>query len=132
MVVLLIVGVVSAVSLPSVGRGMEGLRIRSESRGVVAFLRYGRQQAITKERPYTISFDPVAHALSLTEEGSVEVRATRPVSSSIRIVADPASITFSPQGFSTGGSFLLEGPGGRSFRIQVNPMTGRVTNSRLG
>lgn len=132
MVVLFIMAVASAISAPSVGRGMEGLRVRSEVQGIVAFLRHGRQQAITQERSYLVLFEPVTQSFSLTEEGADAPRARRAVSSSVRIVADPPSITFSPQGFSTGGSLLLEGPGGRSYRITVHPLTGRVTNTRLG
>jgi len=132
MVVLFIMAIVSAISAPSVGRGMEGLRVRSEVQGIVAFLRHGRQQAITKVHSYTVTFNSVAHAFSLTEEDSDTVQSSRPVSSSIRIVADQLSIVFSPQGFSTGGSLLLEGAGGRSYRITVHPLTGRVTSTRVG
>ena len=133
-VVLVLISVAAAISLPSVGRGIETLRIRSEAGGIVAFLRHARQQAITSFRSQTISFDPASHTLSLTEEGSEIAQIARSISKDLWIFADPpaqTSITFSPQGFSSGGSFLLEGPGGRRYRIMVNPMTGRVTNTKL-
>jgi len=134
-IVLFLVAVAAAVSLPSVGRGIETLRIRSEAGSIVALLRHGRQQAITKYRSQVITFNPTTHTFSLTEEGSETAQVVRPFSKELRVLPDPpsqTSITFSPQGFSSGGSFLLEGPGNRRYRVTVDPMTGRVTNTKLG
>jgi general secretion pathway protein H len=133
-VVLFVLAIASAISLPTIGRGLETLKIRSEAQGIVAFFRYGRQQAITTHRPQTIAVDPAGGRLSITEEGAETPRLTRQISASIRVIADPPTqtqVTFSPEGFSNGGNFLLEGPGGRSYRISINPMTGRVINTRL-
>ena len=133
-VVLFVLVIASAISLPTIGRGLETLKIRSEAQGIVAFFRFGRQQAITSHRSQTVGVDPAGGRLSITEEGAEAPRLSRQIPASIRVIADPPTqtgITFSPQGFSSGGNFLLEGPGGRSYRISVNPMTGRVTNTRL-
>ena len=40
-------------------------------------------------------------------------------------------IVFFPKGYSTGGSLTLEGPGGRSYIIEVDHVTGLAKLTRL-
>jgi hypothetical protein len=74
-----------------------------------------------------------------SDESIIELRAgdsvpaTRRLASGVRVTADPPgarTITFLPQGLSSGGRLRVE-MAGRSYLITVDPLTGRVTTRRL-
>ena len=132
-VVLFLLSLAVGLVLPAVGRGVETLELRAQVAGFSAFLRYGREQAITKRAAYEVRVDPEARQLTLIPIGSDSPKARRQLSPRIRISADPPSlrgVTFSPQGFSSGASFRIEAQGGRVYRVTVDPITGRVSSSR--
>ena len=134
-VVLFIVALVAAVALPAVGRGVDALQLRAEVATFAAFLRYAREQAITRREAQEVTINADTRLLTLRAAGTEEARARRRLSPRISIRAEAATglaITFSPGGVSTGGSFRLVGPDGRVYRVGVNPLTGRVTNARVG
>jgi len=131
--VLFLLSLATGLALPAVGRGIETLELRGQVAGFSAFLRYGRAQAITTRTPHSVRVDPQALQLTLIPVGSDSPKATRQLSPRIRVLADPPGplvVTFSPQGFSSGASFKLEAQGGRVYRVTVDPITGRVSNSR--
>ena len=133
--VLFIIALVAGLVLPAVGRGVETLQLRAEVGAFSAFLRYAREQAITKREAQEVTIKPEAHLLTLRAAGSETPRASRKLSPRIAISADAPSgnsITFSPRGVSTGGSFRLTAPDGRAYWVRVDPLTGRVTNTRIG
>lgn len=132
-VVLFILSLVTGLTLPAVGRGLENLELRAQAAGVGAFLRYGREQAITRRRAHQVQVDPEAHRLTLLPLGSESPKARKQLSPRIRIWLDPPdarTVTFSPQGFSSGASLRLEARGGSVYRVTVDPITGRVRSSR--
>ena len=132
-VVMFVLALASAVVVPAVGRGTEALQARAEVAGLSAFLRYARQQAITRREAQEVRIDPQAHRAILTAVGSAEVRSSRRLRADLRIDASPPAaltVRFLPQGLSTGGTFRIEAPGGRVYLITVEPLTGRVLNRR--
>lgn len=132
-VVLFLLSLATGLALPTVGRSIEALELRAQVAGLSAFLRYGRAHAITRRAAHEVRLDPDAHQLTLIPVGGDNPKARRRLSSRIRISPDPPEarvVTFSPQGFSSGASFRLEAPGGRVYRISVDPITGRVSNQR--
>ena len=133
--VLFIIALVAGLVLPAVGRGVETLQLRAEVGTFSAFLRYAREQAITRHEAQEVTIERDAHLLILRAVGSDSPRATRKLSPRISISADGSSgtsITFSPRGVSTGGVFWLTAPDGRAYRVSVDPLTGRVSNARVG
>lgn len=139
-VVLLIVSVALAVGVPAIGRGADALRVRAEAAGVANFLRAAREQAVTRNRGYEVRVDSKAGVLVLSPSGTNGtgdapiVQATRHLAAPVRIEADPPlrrTITFSPQGLSSGGRFRVESPGPRVYVITVDPITGRVVTRRV-
>jgi len=131
--VLLVVALAVAVVVPSLGRGADALRVRAEAAGFAGFLRYAREQAITRREAQEVRVDPEARLLMLGVPGSDVVRSTKRLSPLLRIAPElPAALTvrFLPHGPSSGGSFRLEGPGGRVYLVTVDPLTGRVSNRR--
>ncbi len=131
-VVLFLLSLVAGLVLPAAGRGIEAVELRAQVAKLSAFLRYGREQAVTKRVAHEIRIDPEAHRLTLSPVGSDSPRAQRQLSSRIQFSADAPSgaVTFSPQGFSSGASFRLQSPGGTVYRVTVDPITGRISNSR--
>ncbi|HUG35486.1 MAG TPA: GspH/FimT family protein [Candidatus Limnocylindrales bacterium] len=132
-VVLLIVGVAAAVIVPSIGRGSEALRARAQVSGFAAFLRHAREQAVTRREVHEVRIDPQARVVVLTGAGSDTPRLSRRLGEGWRIQASPPAaftVTFHPQGLSSGGSFRIEAAGGRVFVVTVDPLTGRVAQRR--
>ena len=130
-VVLFLLSLMAGLVLPALGRGIEAVELRAQVAGLSAFLRYGREQAVTKRVAHEIRIDRAARQLTLIPAGGENPKARRQLSSRIQISADAPSgvVTFSPEGFSSGASFRLEAPSGRAYRVTVDPFTGRVTNS---
>ena len=131
--VMFVIALVAGLTLPAVGRGVETLQLRAEVASFSAFLRYAREQAITRREAQEITVNPSAYVLTLRAAGGGSVRASRRLSPRIAITAESLtglSITFSPRGLSSGGSFRLVGADGRAYRVQVDPLTGRVTSAR--
>ncbi len=125
-VTLLVVTVAVGLVAPTIGRSTEALRVRAEVAGFSATFRHAREQAITSRQPYTVAINPGSHLLTVST-GENEVRWTRSVSNRIEIVAQSQTVRFEPQGTSTGGDFRLSS-GKISYRVSVDPVTGRVRN----
>jgi prepilin-type N-terminal cleavage/methylation domain-containing protein len=120
-----------AVAAPSLSRGMDTVRARAETAGIATFLRAARVQAITHNRPYEVRVK--------TEDGVIELRtgetvlASRRLALGVRVIADsPTShtVTFLPQGLSSGARLRVEGPGHRAYLVTVDALTGRVATRR--
>ena len=131
-VTLLIMALGVAVAAPSLARGMDTVRARAETAGIATFLRAAREQAITHNRPYEVQVK--------TEEGVIELRtgdrvlASRRLALGVRVIADPPTsrtVTFLPQGLSSGARLRVEGPGGRAHLVTVDALTGRVATRRF-
>ncbi len=87
LLVLVIIGVISAVAVPQYVRSMQGNRLRSAARMVVAAGRYARSMAVLHQRPVGIQFDvggsllvvDVEQApLAVVAEDAGELAASRP------------------------------------------------------
>lgn len=131
--VLFILTLVAGLALPAVGRGVDLLQLRAEVATFSAFLRYARQQAITRREPHEVTINPQAHLLTLRVPRTGTERASRRLSPRIAIRVEAPigrSITFSRRGLSGGGTFRLVGAQGRAYQVRLHPLTGRVTNTR--
>jgi len=121
-----------AVAAPSLSRGVDTVRARAETAGIATFLRAARERAITHNRPYEVEVK--------TEDGVIElhagqrVLASRRLALGVRVLADPPTsrtVTFLPQGLSSGARLRVEGPGSRVYLVTVDALTGRVATRRL-
>jgi prepilin-type N-terminal cleavage/methylation domain-containing protein len=137
--VLLILALAAGVVAPSVGRSLDGLKLRAEVAGVASFLRAARERAITRDIPFQVEIDVEARSLTLrpapAERAAPLERplTVKQLSGSIRIAAEPPSartIRFLPHGFSSGGRLLIEAPGPVVYEVAVDPIIGRVTTRR--
>ena len=135
--VMAVLAVASMVAAPAVGRAVDGLRVRTEVAGVASFLRWARQQAVTRGQAHEVTVDAARGALLVRRAGGELIAGgeTRRQLSSLLHVA-PAHgrilqpITFLPHGRSSGGVFRVEAAGSRAYLITVDPLTGRVSTRR--
>ena len=86
--------------LPSVGRGTEGLRLRTEGGRIAALLRDARRQAVTRREPVRVSLDRVTGAVSLTLGEAATPARRIEVPEGFRLDAGEGgeAVTFSPRG----------------------------------
>lgn len=131
LVTLFLVALALALVAPALGRTSDTVRARAEVAGFSAVLRHAREQAITTRQAHTVVVDPAAHRLTITT-GDDEVRRTRALPTRLVVEAvsrDALAMRFEPHGASSGGEFRLTS-GGLTFRVTVDPVTGRVRNTR--
>ena len=136
--VVAVLAVASAVVAPAVGRTVDGVRVRTEVAGVASFLRWAREQTVTRGVSHEVALDPEARALLFRHAGGGPIaggEVRRQLSTLLRIASgpdrSPQRITFLPQGRSTGGSLRIEAVGSRVYIITVDPLTGRVATRRV-
>ncbi|MBI1962522.1 MAG: GspH/FimT family protein [Candidatus Rokubacteria bacterium] len=131
LVTLFLVALALALVAPALGRTSDTVRARAEVAGFSAVLRHAREQAITTRQAHTVVVDPAAHRLTITT-GDDEVRRTRALPTRLVVEAvsrDALAMRFEPHGASSGGEFRLTS-GGITYRVSVDPITGRVRNTR--
>jgi len=130
-VTLVVLAVAVGLVAPTIGRSTETLRARAEVAGFSATFRHAREQAITTREPYTVAVNPT-NRLVIVTTGEDEVRWTRTLSSRVDIRAETLgslAVRFEPQGTSSGGEYRLSSDK-ITYRVTVDPVTGRVRNQR--
>jgi competence protein ComGD len=131
LVVLFVVSLVVSLTAPTIARSTELIRARAEVAGFSALLRFAREQAITSRQEHSVVVDPGEHRVTLlTADG--EVRRTRALPPKWTLEAKPPThltVTFEPEGNSSGGEFRITASGA-TYRVTIEPMTGRVRNAR--
>ncbi|MBI2461976.1 MAG: GspH/FimT family pseudopilin [Candidatus Rokubacteria bacterium] len=132
LVVLAILVVSAALVLPSLGPGTATLRLRAEARSIVALLRQARQLAVSQRRPHTVAIDSLGHAVVIRGDDAGSPVSRLPLTGEVRLKAEEGepSLTFTPRGTARETTWLLEGAGGRRYRIHVEAVTGRVSLRR--
>jgi prepilin-type N-terminal cleavage/methylation domain-containing protein len=131
LVTLALIALAVGLALPTIGRSTESVRARAEIAGFSAFLRHAREQAITRREPHKVVVEPAARRLTVLA-GDDEVRRTRVLPERLTIEATSLSSTvirFEPDGGSSGGEFRLTS-GSTTYRVTVDPVTGRVRSTR--
>ncbi len=134
-VTLMVLAIASAFIAPSIGRSLDGLRGRVEVSGFVGYLRAAREQAVTRGEAQQVRLEPDGRTLVIVAEGSELIRSSRHFTYLESIEPDPPNartVTFAPQGLSSGGTFHILAPGDRRYLITVDPLTGRVASRLAG
>jgi prepilin-type N-terminal cleavage/methylation domain-containing protein len=129
-ITLLVLAIASAFVAPAIGRGLDNLRARAEVSGFAGFLRVAREQAVTRGEAQEVRVDPESRTLAIWSDGSGSARSSRSFSYLVSIEPDPPNVktvTFQPQGLSSGGTFRITAPGGRRYVVTVDAFTGRVS-----
>ena len=128
-VILLTIGL----AVPVVGRSSEAIRARADVAAFAAVLRHARERAITSRQSHAVVIDPAARRMSVLAGIDGEVKETRTLPDRVTVEATPPpalTVRFEPAGTSSGGDYRLT-VSGVVYRVTVDPITGRVRNTRL-
>ncbi len=128
-VVLAILAVATALVLPSIGRGTETLRLRSEAGRIAALLREARLQAVAQRRSTRVTLDRARNTVALTA-GDPEHplrELAMPAGFRVTVATGSDSVGFSSRGVARETRWLVEAAGARRLAIDVDALTGRVT-----
>lgn len=131
--VILIMGLVLAVSYPTLSRGSASIRLRSVGRDILSTFRYARERAITEQRGIQIVASRESQNLIFADEfGEGNRTYTLPRDVSIqrlslagRVIAEgPLVVRFSPNGSSDLAEILVQSDSGAALRVVSDPITG--------
>jgi general secretion pathway protein H len=132
-IVLLLMGLVAAVSYPSLSRGSASLNLKATGRDVLNTLRYAREKAITEQHGMRIVVDREKGQVRLTDDfGDGErvyqlpddIRIERLASAGRDLQDGPLAIRFRPNGSAESAEILLVSRTGLSLRVVTDPVTG--------
>ncbi len=138
-VVLTIISLMLAMGAASIGSGGHASQVQAATRTLAASLAATRAAAIRSQSPAALTFDleqRTYHGPG-TRSGDVSGRFTDGIEITLRTArrertkAPGGRIRFFPDGSSTGGIVLLS-RGGRMRRIDVDWISGRVTDREAG
>jgi general secretion pathway protein H len=127
LVVLMIVSLVTALTLPSLRRTPDHLRLEAAGRSLASALRFSRVAAIARNADLVLSVDVERKSFAFSSGSTIQLE---PEISVHMIFAAPLRrgrgvgvIRFFPDGTSSGGDIVLA-LGQRQVRISVNWLTG--------
>lgn len=128
-IVLAILGIATALVSPAIPRSLDGWRLRTAARQLVALMRYAQSQALATKEPVAVVLNRTEGKGGISaDEGPVKWRVT--LRDGVRFLwpGDEAEvrITFEPWGWATGGSVDVGNRQGQALRIVVDAATGRV------
>ncbi|MFQ5901314.1 MAG: GspH/FimT family pseudopilin [Thermodesulfobacteriota bacterium] len=131
LLVLFIVGLSTALVVPSITGGITNLKIRASTKRLATTLRYARNLAISRKRPYYVRVLANENRLIVTSgrgEKKEGLEKELTLSEEIVIMVDTGDVlAFYPKGNSTGGTFDIQNTEGIPFyTVNIEPSTGRV------
>jgi general secretion pathway protein H len=152
LVVVLIIGLVSALVMPRMAASLPGVQLKSSARAVAASLRYARSRAVYESTAVMAVFDnlqkrlavkSVEYPVAAEQLDFVREMLDKPDSANVYefpagvefgILDDNASVEapdlfaifFFPRGDSTGASIVLENSRRKQYTITVDAITGTV------
>jgi len=128
-VVLMLLGAAAAVIAPSFSGAMLGLQLETSSRDLITRMRQARVDAVAQQAVFRVVFggeNSEDSKYMLVDEYGREVR-TYDLPKGISLTTQgqlPLTISFYPNGRSSGGRLGLKREGGRELTIVVDPITG--------
>ena len=149
-VVVIIVGVVFSLALPTLGDGLRRWRLQGAVREVATFLKFARNQSVAGRAPLQAFLDRSRSVYWLDRpENPILYTPDLAIERGVRLYALPAGIRFGemtaagpdpggervgilffPRGSSTGAEVQLLDGKGRAYRIHVDPITGQARIQR--
>jgi general secretion pathway protein H len=131
--VLVVMSLVAAVTLPAMLRGRTAFHLRAVSRDVIGSLRMARETAVTEQKVMMVQIDSQAQSLTVSDDvgdgarslsipGDVRLEA---VTNSGEAIPDGRLvIRFLPNGSSDEAQILLRSETGSTLRIRTDAITG--------
>ena len=153
LVVMLIIGLMSALVMPRMAATLPGVQLKSSARAVAASLRYARSKAVYESTPYIALFDNTQKLLAVESiEKPIDVAELNRLKEILnrsdlqKVYEFPHGIEFSflnhndrdvfpilffPRGDSTGAKIVLQNLHRKQYTITVDTITGRVEIAKL-
>jgi len=122
LVVLILLGFMAGVTAPSIGRFLDGIKIKKQTSKVMAAFRYGRLKSITSGKAVRISLSEDEEATLLYSGGVVGSRSFD-LGGDDLLELDPPEIIFYPEGQVSPGTIVLT-IGERQSTFILDPLTG--------
>ncbi len=133
-VTLFVIVLTIGLAVPVVGRSSSAIRARADVAGFSAVLRHARERAITSRRTHAVVIDPTARKMTVFAGGADgDVKETRALPERLTVQATPPpalTVRFEPEGTSSGADYRVTA-GDVVYRVTVDPVTGRVKNTKL-
>jgi type II secretion system protein H len=134
LVVLLLIGLLTALVFPSMGRGLAALKLKTTSRQIAATLRLARSKAITEQQIYWVGFDVEKNQVELSSDDrryqkSFELPDGITIAKVVTTgMEEPrnrqsASYFFAPNGMAQAFQVLIENNRGRGMKVLQDPLT---------
>lgn len=130
LVVLMIMGLVAALTIPTFGTGVSSTALKGAARDVAAGLRLARGQAITQRAEAALELDVAARSFRVPPDPRVHSLPSgielKLFTAQRDLVNDQVgAVRFYPDGGSNGGRITLAA-GDRKFDVDVDWLTGRI------
>jgi prepilin-type N-terminal cleavage/methylation domain-containing protein len=133
-VTLFVIMLTVGLTIPIISRSSDTIRARADVAGFSAVLRHARERAITSRQAHSVVIDPAARKMTVLAggaDGDVKETRTLPELVSIQATPPPAlTLRFEPEGTSSGADYRVTA-GDVVYRVTVDPITGRVRNTKL-
>ncbi|PRX30488.1 general secretion pathway protein H [Orenia metallireducens] len=121
LVVVILIGIILGVSLPSFGKLLDSVELRSTSRKVIQLLTQLRVKAISE---YSTESLELADDRLIYQDRSGELIEFSKGIKVIRDLKEDNEICFFADGSSSGGEFIVVTANNQEFRVKINPITG--------
>ena len=133
-VTLFVIMLTIGLAVPVIGRSSDAIRARADVAGFSAVLRHARERAITSRQSHAVVIDLAARRMTVLAggpDGTVKEARTLPERLTVQATPPPAlTVRFEPEGTSSGAEYRVAA-GGAVYRVTVDPITGRVKNTKL-
>jgi len=130
-IVLILLGLASALVAPSFTGGFSGLQLETSTRDVITLMRHARSQAIAKQHVFRVVVgedDPLSLKYFLTNDfGETLKERTLPKGFRFQVPEDrqlPLTVSFYPNGRSSGAVLGIKNKQGKTNSIAVDVVTG--------
>lgn len=129
-IVLLVMSLVAVLVAPSFTRGFKGLQLETSGRDLVTLMKQARSQAIAKQQVFRVILsknDMTSSYILANDFGEKIKEYPLPEDISFHLEDEqvlPLTVSFYPNGRSSGGQITLVGGQGKQMPITVDPVTG--------
>jgi general secretion pathway protein H len=135
LVVLVLLGLSSALVLPSIEKGLKAREVKQSALGLAAAARGLRSAAVDTGLPHYLLLDPGRNSYRVGE-GQI-VRLPSAVTIAAIRGGEPAAegtrrFIFFPNGSALGGDIALVGGSAVSYDVRIDPLLGRIEVTRDG
>ncbi|MFH1723978.1 MAG: GspH/FimT family protein [Elusimicrobiota bacterium] len=134
MLVTLLLGVLTAASVPLFQRTFRSLALEDGANNVARTMDYARERAIMEGLRYRVSLDPEEGTYRLSfedDEGAFQlvrgrVGGLRRLPWGVHMEAEQTQVTFAPNGAGTDAELVFSNDNGETLTLEVDGLTGRV------